>query len=111
MADAPVMQNKRIIESESSRSTGVSKQKSMEMEVITQQNTDGSWSKEALNLINFTGEQGDLDATVWATIVIILWLAEKHVDKESQWLLVVRKARKWLKSQGIDMNIASVTFN
>ena len=53
------------------------------MEVITLQNTDGSWSTEALNLISYTGEQGDLDATAWATMVIILWLAEKHADKEA----------------------------
>lgn len=51
------------------------------------------------------------DMTQWATAVVIVWLQQNFPHNAETWCLVVRKAIRWLKSQGVDYTVLPINFH
>jgi hypothetical protein len=41
-------------------------------------------------------------STIWATIVALAYLEKDFQDKKGEWELISKKAKRWLKSKGVN---------
>jgi len=110
-------QNNRINRSEEFRQQDASLPLNSYQELLISQSVDGSWRPENLKnvdalltklfekspgrLLDELKNKDELKAT-WLTIVVLVYLERKKSDLESEWKLIARKARTYLKNQGID---------
>lgn len=92
-------------------------------EVIAAQNPSGYWPESCKSVLDSFVSGGDcfdfdtidavikaieeskmtaLRGSIIATLVALYILMEVFDDKEDEWTLVAKKAKNWLKQQGID---------
>ncbi len=59
---------------------------------------------------NLEEGKGKYAGDVWMTTLCVLILEIKFGDKKGSWELVVAKARKWLKKQGVQLEEEAKKF-
>ena len=72
------------------------------LKIIGLQTFDGYWNLDArlLEVIGLSAEHQaphDMDPTVWATVLAITFLEGRMLGDQEVWVMVVEKARGWLK--------------
>lgn len=79
------------------------------LKLVALQNADGSWGPEpglgsALGLtieqIKLGRPRQDLELTLWATILAVIWLHSFAADTKLEWDLLVNKSLSWVKATG-----------
>jgi len=84
------------------------------------QSFNGSWNltavSEALSVTTDVIKKAIPDAskpeleTVWATFVAIAFLELLCVENKVKWDLIVQKAKRWLKKQGVSWELQAIQF-
>ncbi|XP_063309618.1 von Willebrand factor A domain-containing protein 5A-like isoform X1 [Pelobates fuscus] len=75
--------------------------------LISLQNADGSWntSSELASVLGIsekfmeTCPQKSIDASVWATVLAVIWLHVSSSEQRDEWELLEGKALSWVKSK------------
>lgn len=87
--------------------------------LLEKQQAEGFWTSDAVpNMLesmknpppNFSENYTTNTATLWATLLIVVFLSVKHSDQEGEWRLIALKARKWLRASGIAVEDFSVSL-
>ncbi|XP_038631344.1 von Willebrand factor A domain-containing protein 5A-like isoform X2 [Scyliorhinus canicula] len=77
------------------------------MKLISQQNADGSWLPDdslhtLLGLkpqqIKKSVPQKDIELSLWATVLAVIWLHAFGADTKDEWELLVDKSLSWIKA-------------
>ncbi|KAG9488268.1 hypothetical protein GDO78_007852 [Eleutherodactylus coqui] len=76
--------------------------------LISLQNADGSWNlnpefcsilgKSQQDISNKNPDQ-NMDSSVWATVLALIWLHASCLDQKEEWELLEYKAMSWLKAK------------
>ncbi|XP_040277160.1 von Willebrand factor A domain-containing protein 5A-like [Bufo bufo] len=76
--------------------------------LISLQNADGSWNLtpefcsilgiSEQDIINKNPDQ-NMDSSVWATVLAVIWLHASCLDQREEWELLEGKAISWLKAK------------
>ena len=78
--------------------------------LLEKQQAEGFWTIDAVpteleSMRNppqsFTDRYSTNTATLWATLLLVVYLSTKYSDREGEWRLIALKARKWLRAAGL----------
>ncbi|XP_069069490.1 von Willebrand factor A domain-containing protein 5A isoform X2 [Pleurodeles waltl] len=84
------------------------KEKDPVLRLISLQNADGSWSLNAdfASALGIREEElkanqpnKDINSTVWATVLALIWLHSTGADRKDEWELLEWKALSWVKAK------------
>lgn len=78
------------------------------MSIISVQEAQGFWSDSSIrSLFSIPAIPVSISSlqdssTIWATIVALAYLEKDFQDKKGEWELISKKAKRWLKSKGVN---------
>lgn len=90
-------------------------------QLILKQNVNGSWAIDALSVLRLDtskirdampagGAAGDDATNLWATAVALAYLEAMFSSQRSNWALVARKARRYVKKQAKAIGLDDVDW-